>query len=325
MQNRGAVPLARYGWSVLAANVAVVLWGAVVRATGSGAGCGRHWPRCNGEILPDLASHKTLIEFSHRASSGIAFLLVVVLLAWTFRVFPARHVARRGAVAAMAFMVMEALAGAGLVWWELVADDRSAARAASLAIHLVITFFLLASIALTAWWVSGAPAPRAPGRSAMPFAGAAGLVLLIGVTGSMTALGDTLFPKTAVGLELGPTGHFLERLRVVRPVVAVVGGALAVILVRMATRGATARTRSLGTAVAAVYALQLAAGVLNLLLLVPLWMQVIHLALADTLWVTLVLAAASALAEPRVGAGDGGGRPPGHARQPAPSSLRSMS
>lgn len=296
MHNRGAAPLSRYAWSVLAANVAVVLWGAVVRATGSGAGCGRHWPRCNGEILPDLASHKTLIEFSHRASSGIAFMLVVALLLWTFRAFPARHIARRGAVAAMVFMVMEALAGAGLVWWELVADDRSAARAISLAVHLVITFFLLGSIALTAWWVSGRRAVSL--RGGAPFAVAGALVLLIGITGSMTALGDTLFPKSQIGLDLAPTAHFLERLRVVHPLMAVFGGAIAVLTVRLATRRADRTTRTLAAALTGVYVLQLAAGVLNMILLVPLWMQLVHLGLADALWVTLVLTAASALAVP---------------------------
>ncbi len=42
----------RYAWGVLLWNVLVALWGAYVRATGSGAGCGSHWPTCNGEILP---------------------------------------------------------------------------------------------------------------------------------------------------------------------------------------------------------------------------------------------------------------------------------
>jgi heme A synthase len=290
--------LTRYAWGVLMMNLAVVLWGAVVRATGSGAGCGRHWPRCNGQMLPELASAKTLVEYSHRASSGIAFLLVAALLVAVLRTFPAGHPARRGAVAAMVFMVMEALAGAGLVWFELVADDKSAARAMSLAIHLVITFFLLGSIALTAWWCSGRPAAtlRDQGRrGAVAIAGAAG-VLVIGITGAMTALGDTLFPRTSIGLDLGPTAHFLERLRVVHPITAVCVGARVVLAARGLSRGRGAETGRLALGVGLVYASQLAAGMLNLILHVPLWMQLIHLALADVLWVTFVLTAASALA-----------------------------
>jgi heme a synthase len=291
--------------------VGVVLWGAVVRATGSGAGCGRHWPRCNGQMLPELASAKTLIEFSHRATSGVAFLLVLGVLVWALRGLPRRHPARLGALLSMGFMVAEALAGAGLVLFEWVADDRSAGRAASLAVHLVITFLLLGSLALTAWWASGNAAVRlrARGQPVWMAAGAAGLLLLIGITGAMTALGDTLFPKSAIGLELGASAHFLERLRVVHPLLAIGAGALAVALLSVvARRSGAPRARRLATGLAVVYGLQLLAGALNLILLVPLWMQLIHLGMADALWITAVLTAAASFGEQDVG-GRGAGQP----------------
>src|SRR5204862_3551323 len=87
----------RYAWAVVAYNVAVVLWGAFVRATGSGAGCGNHWPLCNGAIAPQSPTLATIIEFTHRATSGVDLVLVAILAWWAFRAFPRGHPARRGA------------------------------------------------------------------------------------------------------------------------------------------------------------------------------------------------------------------------------------
>src|SRR6476619_8099844 len=160
--------LARFTWVVLIYNVAVIVWGAYVRATGSGAGCGAHWPLCNGEIIPRSGRVATLIEFSHRLTSGAALAAVVFLLIWTWRACRPGHPARRGAALAMFFMLTEAGVGAGLVLFQLVADNASFARAMFLSVHLINTFTLLAFLALTAWSLSGgAPVSlRAPaGRS----------------------------------------------------------------------------------------------------------------------------------------------------------------
>src|SRR5215208_2641235 len=126
----------RFAWWVLGLNVAVVAWGGFVRATGSGAGCGRHWPTCNGEVVPRSASTEMAIEFAHRASSGAALLLVVALLAWAFREFPRGHAARKAAAGSMALIVVEALVGAALVLFGWVVKDASAARAWAMPVHL---------------------------------------------------------------------------------------------------------------------------------------------------------------------------------------------
>ncbi|HLM66036.1 MAG TPA: COX15/CtaA family protein, partial [Longimicrobium sp.] len=160
----GQARFARFAWVVLAYNVAVVLWGAVVRATGSGAGCGAHWPRCNGVVIPRDPSVETLIEFSHRATSGLAFLAVAAMLWMAVRRFPAGHAARAGAVASMVLMVIEAGVGASLVLLRLVAGNTSLARAGWMAAHLTTTFLLLAAIALTAWWAGGRPRMRVRGQ-----------------------------------------------------------------------------------------------------------------------------------------------------------------
>ena len=150
---------ARYAWGLLVYDLAVVAWGAYVRATGSGAGCGAHWPLCNGELVPRSPPVAMLVELSHRATSGTALVASVVLAVWALRAFPRGHLARAGAIASATFMAGEAIIGAGLVLFRLVAHDESLARAVSLCLHLSNTFLLLASTALTAWWASTAARP----------------------------------------------------------------------------------------------------------------------------------------------------------------------
>ena len=308
----------RFAWLVLAYNLAVIAWGAFVRATGSGAGCGRHWPTCNGVVVPRAPSTATLIEFSHRLTSGLALLLVVGLALWAFRVYPRRHAVRRAAVASVALMIMEAMVGAGLVLLELVAHNASLRRAVALPAHLVNTFFLLAALSLTAWWSvvqpreATGPAARLRGQGVVGalLAGALAGALLLGVTGAVTALGDTLFLAGSLteGMrqDFAPTAHFLLRLRIWHPTLAVGVG-----LVVLAAAGAAwltrddRRTQRLAGAAVLLFATQLVAGVTNLLLLVPVWMQLVHLLLADVLWITLVLLAASAAAVPLLATADG--------------------
>lgn len=295
-QNR-RTRFARFAWGVLAYNVLVVLWGAVVRATGSGAGCGAHWPRCNGVVIPRDPSVETLIEFSHRATSGLAFLAVAAMLWMAIRRFPRGHAARRAAAASMVLMVIEAGVGASLVLLRLVGGNTSLARAWWMAAHLTTTFLLLAAIVLTAWWAGGRPAIRIRGRGSVAWLALApiGLTLLVGVTGAITALGDTLFPKTSVGLSGG--AHFLERLRIVHPILAIGTAVLAVGAARVLRRlRPDATTVWLSHAVAVLFAVQIVAGTINVVLLAPVWMQIVHLLLADALWLALVLLAASALA-----------------------------
>jgi len=289
---------ARYAWMVLAYNVGVVLWGAYVRATGSGAGCGRHWPRCNGVVIPRNPSAETLIEFTHRATSGLALLAVVAMLWMAFRRFPRAHPVRTGAVWSMALMLTEAGVGASLVLLELVAGNTSQARAWWMAAHLANTFLLLAAIALTAWWAGGANRVRIRGQGLAAVLAVAPLVLtlLVGVTGAITALGDTLFPKSSVGLSDGE--HFLQRLRIVHPFLAIGTGLVAVAAASGLRRLRPGRrTERLTRTVGMLFGIQVMAGALNVALLAPVWMQLVHLLLADAVWLALVLTAASALEE----------------------------
>src|SRR5215210_6896405 len=197
----GAGRFAAYAWVVTGLTLAVIVWGAFVRASKSGDGCGAHWPLCNGTVVPDASQAKTLVEFAHRATSGAAFLLVVGLCVWAFRRFPRGHAVRAAAAASGFFIVTESLIGAGLVLLRLVADNASVARAVYLSVHLVNTFLLVAALSLTAWWASAGVASRP--RLAAFLRGRVGLALLgslaLGVSGAVAALGATLFSGEAGG------------------------------------------------------------------------------------------------------------------------------
>jgi heme A synthase len=279
------VSFARYAWGVLLYNLLVIVWGAYVRATGSGAGCGSHWPLCNGEVVPRSAGAATMIEFTHRLTSGLALILVAVLAIWAFRAFPRKHPVRTGAAVSLALILVEALLGAGLVLFRYVAENASAGRAIYLSAHLVNTLLLLGAITMTAWWASAgnrAVFRRWRGALAVGFA----LSLVLGVSGAIAALGDTLFPPSPVR----ESTHALVRLRLLHPLIAVIACAYLAGMAWIAS--ARFGLRRNAHALLWLIAVQLAAGVVNVLLLAPVWMQLVHLLLADLVWIALVLLAA---------------------------------
>jgi heme A synthase len=306
---------AAYAWFVTALTLAVILWGAFVRASKSGDGCGDHWPLCNGSVVPDASQAKTLIEFAHRATSGIAFLLVVVLCVWALRAFRRGHAVRAAAAASGFFMVTESLIGAGLVLLRLVGENASVARAVYLSVHLVNTFLLVAALVLTAWWAARDAAER-PSLSEF-FRGRVGVALLgslaLGVSGAVAALGATLFSEgggSSADVEgMGAAARLLFGLRnyMLHPALAVlVGGYLVYFALRTLRRGGELWARRWAWTVVALVAAQFAAGLLNAALLAPVWLQIVHLLLADLLWIALVLLAAVSLAPREARAGEFG-------------------
>jgi heme A synthase len=289
---------ARYAASVLAYNVAVVLWGAYVRATGSGAGCGNHWPLCNGVVVPEAPALTTIIEFTHRASSGIDVVLVGILLVWAWRAFPPQHLVRLGALLSAVFLTTEALIGAALVKLEHVAHNASAGRGYSLSGHLINTLTLLACLTLTVWWASGGTRLRFRQRASWLAAPGIVLAVLVGISGAIAALGDTLFPASSLAAgfrqDFDPASSIFLRLRLLHPLLALITGAW-LIFYAEATAFRLPAAKRFARLLEALVGVQIAAGATNLLLLAPVGMQMMHLLLADLVWISLVLLVAFAL------------------------------
>jgi heme a synthase len=283
-----------FAWLALIYNVFVVLVGAYVRASGSGAGCGSHWPLCNGQVIPHAPQIQTVIEFTHRITSGLSLVVVALLCLWAFRLFPAGHRVRKLSIAAAAFLMAEALLGAGLVLFKFVAHNESVGRAFYLAAHLANTLLLLGALSLTAWFARPEKAQLRWREVPWFFYAALPVAVLVSVTGAIAALGDTLHPAASLATgfrqDLSATATFLVRLRVVHPLVAGLGGLLFAVIAVYAL-GVTSRPimRKLSVLVLAATSVQLCAGVVNLTLLAPIWMQILHLLLADAVWVSLVI------------------------------------
>lgn len=290
---------AQFAWGVVVANVIVIIWGAFVRATGSGAGCGDNWPLCNGEVIPRPERIETLIEFSHRVTSGLALLAVAALLIWAFRAYPKGHIVRKGAAWSMFFMVLEALIGAALVLLQYVAFNISLGRAIWMAGHLVNTFLLLAALTLTAWWAQGGQPLRLRGQGAVGWTLLLAFIgmLMLGMSGAITALGDTLVITGGISPAENALVATLVELRILHPIIAFGVGALvglAAWIVMSRRPGRT--TQQLGRLLIGLYVVQLLAGALNVALRAPVWLQLVHLAFTSVIWILLVMLAAAALA-----------------------------
>lgn len=280
---------ARFCLLTLVFVILVILWGALVRATGSGAGCGQHWPLCNGEMLPGLARHQTLIEFVHRATSGFSLLMVIGLGLLARRRFAKGHPARLFALLSVIGILVEAAIGAALVLLRLVEHDQSLDRAVSIALHLANTCFLVGALTLlvhaSSSSFSGAAFPG-PGLRRRQGLWVLGGFVVLAAAGAWTALGDTLFAASSLSegwvRDWARDAHFLERLRIVHPILAVIwaGGSIA----WLQSVGGLWPGRALGLILA-----NLAIGALNVVLAAPLFLQILHLAVANLLWIALVM------------------------------------
>lgn len=301
---------ARYAWAVLAYNVLVILFGALVRATGSGNGCGANWPLCDGALIPDSSDLAQIIEYTHRVTSALAGVLVIILLVWAFRAYRPGHAVRRAAVVSLFFILTEGAVGAGLVVLELVGENSSLARAYWMAGHLINTFLLLGALTATAWWAATLhtddtrrPLSLRDSRLALLLGGGLLLMIVVSALGAVTALGDTLYPaeslSTGVARDFAHDAHFSEALRVWHPVLAVFSAIYLYVVLAMIMRARRVMLVQRWARIAQLLvAAQIAAGFVNLILLAPLWMQVVHLFLADSVWIALLLVGANALAAP---------------------------
>ena len=287
----------RFAWAVVAYNVLVIVWGALVRATGSGAGCGNHWPLCNGQVVPLSPTLHTVIEFTHRMMVSGSIFAMIALVAFVWRATSKGAAARVFAVISTLLLLNEAFLGALLVKLGYVTGNQSLGRVVVLSVHLSNTLLLLAALTMTARMLGTGQRwqkLRAEGMDRM--LAAVGLIatLAVGVSGSLAALGDTLFPSTSLRAaflkDIDASSPWLLRLRGIHPVSAVVAAGFVGWLLLRARREGFARQAN---ALLGFLGLQFVLGVADVLLLAPVWMQLLHLLGADVYWVTLVVLTAA--------------------------------
>ncbi len=288
--------------ALIVVTLLVILWGAFVRVTGSGAGCSDHWPLCNGVLVPRAPRLETLIELTHRVTSGLCGLLSIAVLVLAFRHYPVGSPVRRASLLGFVLMIVEGAIGALLVKTGLVATNASEARAFVVGLHLCNTFLLLGAQAFTLRFARD-PTPLSwrarPGLS-LALLTLSVLVLALGASGAVTALGDTLFPAASLregfAQDFAHGAHFLVRLRVIHPLLAILVGALLVYAVQdLRIRLGSPEVGRWAWVLTGTYVAQVLAGGLNLLWLAPTPIQIAHLLLADLTWLALMFLTASAL------------------------------
>jgi cytochrome c oxidase assembly protein subunit 15 len=277
-----------WAWATLAFFVIVVLEGAVVRATSSGAGCGDRWPLCNGEVLPHFHRVATIIEFLHRSLTGICTAMFAGLIVWTFYATPKRHPARLASIVAGVLLLIEGALGAVLVLGHYVERNTSDSRVLIQSVHFTNTMLLLASATVVAVLLGrgirivGAASLRLPMMLTLL------ATIVTGATGSVAALADTLFPsvslRAAIAADFAANSPLLVRMRWMHPaasLLAVCGSLWMAALLRRAgaLKGANLLLLNLG--------MQIVIGIADVLTLAPTWIQVLHLLGADLFWITL--------------------------------------
>jgi heme A synthase len=271
---------------VLAYTLFVILFGAYVRISGSGAGCGEHWPSCEGEVIPGdlIKNHAKAIEYTHRTTSGFSGIFVIILLVGVWRSKGSSKSARRMALLSFLLIVSEGLLGASLVLFRWVGLDASFGRGLMMPLHLGNTYLLLTALALTVKALSVPGEELHLNRNRAVQVGAA-LLLITGMFGALAALGDTLFPGTRGFVT---EGHTYLKLRNIHPLLAVI--VIAYVLTIAVRQREEYSALLFGKyhlcdAIAFLTALQGVIGITNIFLSAPPYMQIIHLLGSDVLWI----------------------------------------
>ena len=289
----------RFAQVLLIYTLLVILWGAWVRISHSGDGCGDTWPLCNGQIIPDAQQKKTWVEFSHRLTSGL-FGLIVIYIYWACRqIFPKGSPARKASLATLVFMITEALLGAKLVLFGLVGNNDSAFRLFAMSLHQINSMLLSGSVAMLVLFASGMPERlQLAGEKAAETKKNWPLIFLlailaVAVTGGFAALSTTLFPSTSLFAgwteDFAPDAHYLVRLRISHPVLATfVGGGLALYFWLRAQLETQPVIRQSTLHAAGMLTVAVVFGYLTLFRLAPIWMKVMHLLIAHLVWISLL-------------------------------------
>lgn len=298
---------ARFAWFTLAYNVLVILWGVFLRASHSGDGCGQHWLTCQGEAIPSAPELKTAIEFSHRVTTMLAGFVVIGLVVWAFRVFKKGSIVRLMALLSFIFICLEGAIGGGLVLTGNTAANWTPSRPYWAAAHLINTFILIAVLALTAWCANGRRPFRAdiPGKVMLLLSLAVAAIFLTGISGSMAALTNMLFPSASIAegiaKDFAPDSHVLLRLRILHPLLSTFTAVYLFFLAGWLKKQAfgDSDVARWSTILSVLIVIQVGFGAVTLLTLAPIVLQLGHLFLADAVWISFVLLSVSYLSASR--------------------------
>ena len=267
-------------------SIASILAGAFVRATGSGDGCGATWPTCKGKIIPALSDTSELIEFSHRSVSGVLLVVTLIIFAKT-RKFQKESLVRTVTNYLTFFVIFEALIGAVIVIFEWVGLNSSLPRIIAVPIHLVNTFGLLGSYAIL-YKILQDDLQNIKNMFNKNFLLISSLFLLSGATGSITALADVLFPSASFVegflADFDRTSEVLTRLRILHPIIS---STLSIVLYVYAT-GIRKKYNISVKPLQTLILIAVFLGVINVLSNIVLPLSILHLAIADFLWISYI-------------------------------------
>ena len=282
--------------AILFYTILVILWGAWVRISHSGNGCGESWPLCHGQIIPEAATGKTWIELSHRAMSGLFGILIVFLYLWSRKLFAKQTLARKWAFWSLFFTITEALLGAKLVLFGLVTDNDSPYRALIMGLHFINSVFLVLSIYCAYYfsksteWIFQIEFKKYQKASRWAMFG----FLLIGMTGAIAALSNTLFPTSRLieGLakDFSADSHYLLKLRILHPIFATVLSAILFFALRFWSEQLQGYGKKTVQQLSALILLAIVFGYITLFSLSPVGMKLTHLTIAHTFWILMIRA-----------------------------------
>ncbi|MBK9322285.1 MAG: COX15/CtaA family protein [Bdellovibrionaceae bacterium] len=290
----------RFAQFLLFYTLLVILWGAWVRISHSGDGCGDTWPLCKGQLIPDAQQKKTWIEFSHRITSGL-FGILVIFLTWKGRLlYNKAERIRTALTSTLVFTITEALLGAKLVLFGLVGNNDSGFRLLAMSLHQINSMLLSGSVALVVIYsgplLEKINAGKETARRSSPLNWQLSwpiLMLVVAVTGGLAALSTTLFPSVSLvdGFmqDLASDSHYLLRLRISHPFLAsLVGGGAALFFWLESQRDYNEILRKTCFQLSLIYLAAVIFGYLTLLSLTPAWMKIVHLLIAHIVWISLV-------------------------------------
>lgn len=279
--------------AVLFYTVLVILWGAWVRISHSGDGCGDTWPLCHGQLIPEAQRGKTWVEYGHRLMSGIYGFAIFYFWWMARKIYSVSSFTRKAALATLIFTITEALLGAKLVLFKLVMTNDTPYRAFVMALHQVNSFMLTGAVALAfASALSDIDSTKKLNNikryNLLPW-----VIVGIGITGAWASLSNSIFPSENLWqgflADFSSESHFLIRLRGWHPFFALLGGGSLALFFWIKAQTADSKNiekKSIHMALALIAAI--AFGVMTLLLHAPVWMKIVHLALAHTIWTILL-------------------------------------